>query len=341
MNDKYWIWLSLVLGYDCIKVKKLYEEYSDISDFYNGREFEWRFCGIFTEKEIQRMSSISIDSADRIIAECIELDYKIISIENERYPECLKNIPTPPAVIYVKGYLPRIDNLLTIGIVGTRRASDYGKKVSYSMSYNLAKKGVTIVSGGALGVDSSAHTGALNADGITISVLGCGIDYPYLMKNAQMREAITKKGCIVSEYPPGTEPLSHHFPSRNRILSAFSRGVLVIEAGRHSGSLITAKMANEQGRDVFAVMGNINNVNSMGSNELIKDGAIPVTTYIDILSYYNEYNNLEVYEDDEYDIPDSKILKIPAKKLQKNSVKKFISEGMHNKYSKLSEDENV
>lgn len=318
MNDKYWIWLSLVLGYDCVKVKKLYEYYSDISDFYNGREFEWRFCGIFTEKEIERMSSISLDSAEKILAECNELDYSVISIENERYPNCLREIKTPPAVLYVKGYLPRVDNLLSIGIVGTRKATDYGKRVAYKISYNLAKKGVTIISGGALGIDSSAHTGALNADGITLCVLGCGINYPYLNRNVEMRNAITKRGCLISEYPPGTEPFSHHFPSRNRIISALSKGVLVVEAGRKSGSLITTTLANEQGKDVFAVMANIDSVTSMGSNDLIKDGAIPVSDYTDILSYYNEYHNLEVYEDDEYIIPDSNILKIPAKKLGEN-----------------------
>lgn len=212
-NNRYWIWLSLALGYDNPKVKRLYEteEYRDISVFYNGQDFEWRFCGIFTEKEINHLEETPIEKADEIISKCESLGYSIFAIDNDRYPNCLRNIDTPPAVIYVSGYLPRVDNLLTIAIVGTRKATTYGKKVAYSISHNLSKCKVTIISGGAMGVDSSAHTGALNADGITICVLGCGINYPYLMKNEPMRKAITHRGCLISEYPPDTEPLPHHF----------------------------------------------------------------------------------------------------------------------------------
>lgn len=325
-NIRYWVWLSLALGFDNRKIKSIYEcgYYSDMSLFYNGREFEWRLLGMFTEKDIDRMNTVSLNDAHRVISKCDNLGYRIIPIDDPYYPNCLKNISTPPAVLYVKGTLPKVDNLLSIAVVGTRNATSYGKKVAYSISYNLSKSGVTIVSGGALGVDSSAHTGALNANGSTICVLGCGIDYPYLMQNSGMREAISKTGCLLSEYPPETEPLPHHFVSRNRIISALSKGILVVEAGKKSGALITAKRGEEENRDIFAVMGNINSVQSTGSNQLIKDGAVPVTTYLDILEYYNEYNNLEVYEDDEYDIPDSKIVKIPAKKSREKSEKEFI-----------------
>lgn len=239
-NNRYWIWLSLALGYDNPKVKRLYEteEYRDISVFYNGQDFEWRFCGIFTEKEINHLEETPIEKADEIISKCESLGYSIFAIDNDRYPNCLRNIDTPPAVIYVSGYLPRVDNLLTIAIVGTRKATTYGKKVAYSISHNLSKCKVTIISGGAL---------------VTADIAG-----------------------------------------------------------------------KEQGKDVFAVMANINSVYSVGSNQLIKDGAIPVTTYLDILNYYNEFNNLEVYEDDEYDIPDSTVLKIPAKKSNEKPEKEFI-----------------
>ncbi|MGN0460477.1 MAG: DNA-processing protein DprA [Ruminococcus sp.] len=326
-NTRYYIWLSLCLGYGNCKIKRIYDMgiYSDMSSFYNGGDFEWKFLGFFSDKEIDKMHSTPIDKADAIIKECEELGYQIISIDDDRYPQCLRDIDNPPAVIYVSGYLPRVDNLLTIGIVGTRNASSYGKKVAYSISYNLAKKKVTIISGGALGIDSCAHTGALNADAITLCVLGCGINYPYLVQNEPMRKAITARGCLISEYPPGTEPLPHHFVVRNRIISALSKGLLVVEAGKKSGALRTATFANEQGKAVFAVMGNINSIHSMGSNELIKDGAVPVTTYLDILKYFNEYNDLEVYEDDEYDIPDGKILKIPAKKSKEKEEKEFIT----------------
>jgi DNA processing protein len=322
-NNRYWIWLSLALGYCNNKIKLLYEIYEDISDFYNGKEFEWILSGIFNSKEIGKLNSTSIETADKIINRCIEINQQIISIDNERFPERLRRISNPPAVLYVQGYFPRMDNLLSIAVVGTRKATEYGRKVAYSISYNLSKCKVTIVSGGALGIDSCAHTGALNANGITVSVLGCGINYPYLTKSEPMRKAITANGCLVSEYPPDTEALAYNFPARNRIISALSSGVLVVEAGKKSGSLITANLALEQNKDVFAVMGNITSIYSEGTNQLIKDGAVPVTSFKDILKFYNMYNDLEVYEDDEYDLPDGKVLKIPSKstKVKEKTVK--------------------
>lgn len=312
-NNRYWIWLSLALGFANPKIKQLYNIYDDISVFYSGKEFEWRFCGLFKEKEIEKMCTIPIKRADDIIEKCISLNYHIYAIDNVRYPDRLRNIDDPPAVIYVRGYLPVIDDLFAVAVVGTRKATPYGKKVGYTFSYNLAKCKVIIVSGGALGIDSCAHKGALNADGITIAVLGCGINYPYLTKSEPMRKAITERGCLISEYPPDTEPLAFNFPPRNRIISALSCGVLVIEAGKKSGSLITTTMAGEQGKDVFSVMGNIDSKYSEGTNQLIKDGAIPVTTYMDIMEHYHKSYDLEVLENDEYEIPDGKVVKIPSK----------------------------
>jgi DNA processing protein len=319
-NNKYWIWLSLALGFGNHKIKRLYQIYDDISEFYNGREFEWILSGLFTVKEIEKLNSTKLEDAEKIIEKCIAQNQCIVAIDNERYPKRLMQISNPPAVLYIQGYLPRVDNLLAIAVVGTRNATAYGRKVAYSISYNLAKYKVTVISGGALGIDSCAHTGALNADGTTLCVLGCGINYPYLTKSEPMRRAIASKGCLISEYPPDTEPLSYNFPARNRIISALARGVLVIEAGKKSGSLITTTLASEQGRDVFAVMGNITSIYSEGTNQLIKDGAVPVTTFKDILEYYNMYSDLEVYEDDEYDVPDSKIVKIPSKVPAKTDI---------------------
>ena len=152
-NAGYWIWLTMTLGYNNPKVKRIFELYPDIKQFYNGGEKEWRFCGIFTENDIIKMSKKRLEDAEAIINRCIELKCSIISIDDNLYPDCLFNIEAPPALIYVSGNLPDLDHRLTIGIVGTRRAKNYGVENSYRIGYALAKYGVTIISGGALGVD--------------------------------------------------------------------------------------------------------------------------------------------------------------------------------------------
>ena len=291
VNAKYWIWITSALGYNNPKVKRIYELYPDVSLFYEGSEREWRFCGIFTENEINKFKKNSLRSADKILSKCEKLGYSVMSIDDENYPECLINIYSPPAVIYINGNLPDVDNRLTIGIVGTRKATKYGLDNSYKIGYALSKYGVTTVSGGALGIDCASHRGTLAADGVTICVLGCGINCDYLKENEKMREAITKRGAVISEYPPDEKPRNFHFPARNRIISALSDGVLIIESGATSGSLITANYAVEQGKEVFALLGN-NSPQNEGSNNRIKEGsAIPITDFMDIL---NTFDNLYV-----------------------------------------------
>lgn len=302
-NSKIWIWITQALGYNTPKVRRIYELYSDVSDFYNGGEQEWRFCGIFSQNELNKLKSVNISVADKIIARCNELKYSVLSLEDEKYPQCLRNIECPPAVIYVSGTMPDVDNRLTIGIVGTRRATKYGRDNSYKFGYALSKYGVATVSGGALGVDCASHRGSLAADGVTICVCGCGINANYLSENAGMRRAITKRGAVISEYPPDETPRSYYFPARNRIIAALSDGVLIIESGVKSGSLITANFAGEMGKKVFALLGN-NNPQNKGSNERIKEGtAIPVTDFMDILTSFDnlyatsdkvDFNNLSL-----------------------------------------------
>lgn len=302
-NARIWIWVTQALGYNTTKVRRIYELYSDVSDFYNGGEQEWRFCGIFSQNDINKLKTVNITVADRIIARCNELKYSVLALDDEKYPQCLRNIECPPAVIYVSGTLPDVDNRLTIGIVGTRRATKYGIDNSYKFGYALSKYGVATVSGGALGVDCASHRGSLAADGVTICVLGCGINAIYLSENAGMRKAITKRGAVISEYPPDETPRSYYFPARNRIIAALSDGVLIIESGARSGSLITANIAGEQGKKVYALLGN-NSPQNEGSNERIKDGtAIPVTDFMDILTSFDnlyatsdkvDFNNLSL-----------------------------------------------
>lgn len=208
-----------------------------------------------------------------------------IGIKSGEYPELLKGIYDPPLKLYVLGN-KKILKQLNIAIVGSRTATEYGKKIAYQISKDLSNNGINIISGLAIGIDSYAHLGALqsNSIGKTIAVLGSGLDEMYPKQNIELAKQIIKQGgCIITEYPLGTKPEKMHFPQRNRIISGLSKGVLVVEASEKSGSLITADFALEQGREVFAVPGNILNSTSAGTNNLIKQGAKLVTTYEDIL----------------------------------------------------------
>ena len=213
-------------------------------------------------------------------------EIKKITIESEKYPKLLKQIYDPPKCLYIAGNIEILNNL-GIAIVGCRDATEYGKKAATYFSYNLAKQNINIVSGLAKGIDSYSHIGALKANGKTIAVIGSGLDIIYPKENEQLAKKIIQQGgTIISEYPLGMKPQKEHFPARNRIISGISQAVLVVEAREKSGSLITADFAMEQGKEVFAVPGNINSLNSVGTNNLIKDGAIPVSNYSDILIYY-------------------------------------------------------
>lgn len=346
-NKRIWIWITQALGYNTPKVRRIYELYSDINDFYNGGEREWRFCGIFLQNDINKLKNTDIAVADKIISRCRDLKYSVLAIDDEKYPQCLRNIECPPAVIYVSGVLPDVDNRLTIGIVGTRRATKYGVDNSYKFGYALSKYGVATVSGGALGVDCASHRGSLAADGVTICVRGCGINASYLNENAGMRKAITKRGAVISEYPPDETPRSYYFPARNRIIAALSDGVLIIESGIKSGSLITANLAGEMGKKVYALLGN-NNPQNEGSNERIKDGtAIPVTDFMDILTSFDnlyatsdkvDFNNLSL-EDIEA-VPVKGMPNLKNKKLKTNSAS-TVSETKNNEnYSSKKEVDN-
>ncbi len=341
VNAKYWIWLTTALGYNNPKIKRLYELYTDISLFYTGREREWRYCGIFTENEIKKLNKKSLKDVEKIISRCEQLEYSVLSIDDDKYPKCLINIYAPPAVLYISGTLPDVDNRLTIGIVGTRKATKYGIDNSYKFGYALSKYGVATISGGALGIDCASHRGSLAADGVSICVRGCGINYDYLKENEKMRQAITKRGAVISEYPPDEKPMKYHFPARNRIISALSDGVLIIESGATSGSLITADFALEQGKDVFALLGN-NSPQNEGSNNRIKGGsAIPVTDFMDIL---NSFDNLYVTEAevdfDKIDFDDIEAIPVKGKKTFKAFNNKHISDNNITVESYKSKPEN-
>jgi len=209
-----------------------------------------------------------------------------ITINDPEYPELLKTIENPPRELYYRGNLSICDNPC-LAIVGSRKATPYGRWAAYNIAKRVSEHGVTVVSGLASGIDACGHIGALDAGGKTIAVLGCGPDVYYPRTNRDLMKKIGCDGLIITEYPSGTAPVSWQFPARNRIISGLSYGVLVVEADLHSGSLITAGRALEQGREVFAVPGNINCIYSRGTNKLIQDGATPLTEIDDILDFLN------------------------------------------------------
>ncbi|HJV36483.1 DNA-processing protein DprA [Geomonas sp.] len=206
---------------------------------------------------------------------------QVVDILSERYPRLLMEIPDPPPYLYVLGELRGSET--AVAIVGSRRASQYGLATATRLARDLVYQGLTVVSGMARGIDTAAHWGALRGGGRSIAVLGCGIDVVYPPENGNLHQALGEAGAIVSEFPMGTAPLAENFPRRNRIISALSKGVVVVEAGEASGSLITAHYALEQGREVFAVPGNVTMSGSRGCNGLIKEGAKLVERVEDIL----------------------------------------------------------
>lgn len=220
-----------------------------------------------------------------------KLDLKVMTVLDADYPKVLKNIYNPPKVLYIKGSFQKED-FKSIGIVGSRKATYYGKWASRKLAGELAKMGITVISGMARGIDTEAHKGSLKENGRTIAVLGSGIDVIYPKSNISLYDEISKNGCIISEFPIGTQPFPYNFPNRNRIISGLSLGLLVVEAAERSGSLITAEHALEQGKEVFAVPGNINSIYSRGTNNLIKEGAKLVMDVDDIFEEIYELQDI-------------------------------------------------
>lgn len=293
-NARYWIWLQLSIGAGK-SFKEMIEHFGSVEEIYNSTFPERCRCSSITDKIIEKMDETTLDDADKIIAICAENEWDIITYDDSRYPAKLREIYQAPAVLYVDGKMPDFDNICSIGIVGTRKASRYALKVSRLYACGFADGGAIVVSGGALGVDSSAHYGALDANGVTVAVLGCGLGAKYLVQNAELREMIKRSGALITEYPPYTSASRHTFPMRNRIISGLSDGVLVTEAGSRSGSLITASCAVSQNRDVFAIPASVLDDGFTGTNRLIDDGAIVATSPKKVLEEYREkYRSLAV-----------------------------------------------
>lgn len=242
------------------------------------------FIGIegLSQKIAERFLELSSMPVDKEHQKLLKVDGHIITFQDAEFPSNLKTIPDPPAVLFTRGNLDEKDQF-AVAIVGTRKPTEYGKSMAYKLSRDLAKRGLTVISGGARGIDTIVHRAALDAGGRTIAVLGCGIDVPYPYENRKLFNEITLSGAVISEYIPGTKPDAWRFPVRNRIVSGMSMGVLVIESMINGGAMITANTALEQGRDVWAIPGNTDSIVSQGPHRLIKDGAKLVEDVEDIL----------------------------------------------------------
>ena len=236
--------------------------------------------------DLRALANKDISGAESIEEHCRKTGVRILCLQDADYPDRLRSIEDPPVVIYIKGKLPPVDDRLTIGIVGTRKASAYGREMAESIGRELAEAGAVVVTGLAEGIDSAAAKGALQGPGAVIAVLGTSTDKVYPAWNGKLQGAVEKSGALVSEYPPGTGPTRGSFPQRNRIISGLSLGITVVQAPQKSGSLITAARAQEHGRDVFAVPGMANDAGFAGSHALIRDGAQLVCSGEDILEEY-------------------------------------------------------
>ena len=282
----HWIWFAHRPGLSDRVKAALMQHFSDPEDIFYADSGAFDHLDFLTEEGRSALSDRDLTQAEQILQTCAREKIHILTYRDAAYCARLKNITDPPMVLYYKGRLPDWDASPVIGIVGTRKASAYGLTAAKRMGYQIGRCGGIVVSGMAFGIDGMAMAGALTAGQTVVGVLGCGVDIVYPASNKALFADTERYGCILSEFAPGMPPLKHHFPKRNRIISGLSCGVLVVEAPEKSGSLITARQAAEQGRDVFAVPGNIDMPGFAGSNALLRDGAILVSSGWDVVSEY-------------------------------------------------------
>src|SRR5512147_2832358 len=283
MDDKkYWIGFNLIKGIGAVRMQGLVAYFGELESAWRASPAELAAAGLglkVIERVIQARENVDLEKVWKKIE---SQNIKILTWEDEAYPQRLREIDQPPPVLYIRGeYLP--DDLFAVAIVGTRRVTSYGRQITEELASFLAANGMTVISGLARGVDAIAHQVALKAGGRTIGVLGSGVDKIYPPEHRQLAEQMMERGAIISDYAPGTPPEASNFPPRNRIISALSLAVVVVEAGETSGALITAEFAAEQGREVFAVPGSILAPQSKGTNKLIQRGALPLLSVNDLM----------------------------------------------------------
>ena len=285
-NSLYWIWLANHCGIASKEFGRLITRHPDPFELYRMNEDELEHLEGISAYLKQRFSDKKLDSAYDILRYCRKNHVQIVAYGDPAYPERLRMLEDPPVLLYVLGRLPNMDRRLCIGIVGTRKISEYGRDAAYTISYELAATHAVVVSGMAKGADGVAACGALAAGGDTVAVLGCGISRVYPKEHMSLMKAIARNGAVITEYPPAEHPNGWNFPKRNRLISGLCQGVLVVEGPEGSGALITADWAVTQGRDLFALPGQVGTINAEGPNRLIQKGARMATCAEDILQRY-------------------------------------------------------
>lgn len=291
---KHLIWMTETACFAPENIVRLLETFGSAEGVFRAKTPAIAACCPLKERQKQALAQRDLSRAEAILAECRRQGVRVLSILEEPYPQRLKNIFDPPAVLYIRGTLPDFNRLPSIAVVGQRKATPYGLMAAEELGYHLSRRGVVVVSGMAEGADGAAHRGALKGDTPTVAVLGTAIDGCYPSFHAGLLRKILDRGAAVSEYPPGKRGYPSWFPRRNRIISGLCLGTVIAEAPKRSGSLITASLALDQGRDVFAVPANIDAPASAGSNELILHGAKLIRSAEDVLE---EYRGLYAFRD--------------------------------------------
>ncbi len=282
----HWIWLATRPELGEAQKLLVLEYFQDPENVYRATKDDLEGCSFLTPAGRESLLDKNLEEAEKILDKCMKKGISVCTFEDENYPYRLRNIFDPPLVLYYKGTMPKWEDVPAIGIVGTRKASAYGLTTAKQMGFQMVRCGAMVVSGVATGIDASAMEGALRAGGTVIGVLGNGADVVYPKASRGLYEDVCQRGCLLSEFLPGTKPYKWNFPKRNRIISGVCNGVLVVEAPEVSGSLITAGRALEQGRDVFAVPGNVGVDTSAGTNRLIREGAILARDGWDVVGEY-------------------------------------------------------
>lgn len=287
MSDRLiWIWLSLACGQGSRVYNKLFASFDTLREIYDAPRERFEEIAGIPKETVDALCDKDTSRAENILTLCIKRHWGVLTYGDRAYPKRLKTLIDPPVVLYYRGRFIDLNDEVCIAVVGTRTMTEYGEAQAYRLSYAMAAGGAVIVSGMALGCDAMAANGALDAGRPTVAVLGCGIDVVYPRQHKLLSEHICRNGMLITEYPPGSEPAGAHFPVRNRIISGLSQGTVVVEAPAGSGALITARTALYQGRDIFAVPGELGNKNSEGCNDLIKNGARVVTSAEDVIGTY-------------------------------------------------------
>ena len=282
----YWIWLSLHTGAGSELGSYLLRHFPTPRAVYDATEEELRRLDGIDDAIVSVLSDRDLSLSQRILEYCERVNVGIMTLDSALYPDRLRAIHAKPILLYYRGRVPKIDDNVMIACVGTRDCSDAGRANAKKLGHELAVGGAIVVSGMARGIDSAAQEAALEAGGHTIAVLGCGIDRAYPRHHKRLSDEIAEYGAVITEYAPGTPPNHHNFPARNRLISALSEAVLVIQGGETSGALITARYALLQGKSLFAVPGNIDHPEAAGPNLLLRAGARVALCAEDILSHF-------------------------------------------------------